>query len=248
MTDLHFCELRGARFAYPADDWMLKHIAAGQEYEPYVLDAFLETVGGKSVLDIGANIGIFSVLAAKRGASVVAVEAAPENAKLLTINLGLNGVTTATVYPVALSDHLGMATFARLPGSNKVVRPYDITPDTIDQIEVTMGMPLDLITDRRFDVVKIDVEGREYACLSGARRLLEQRPMIFTEYSPQFIKDGCGVEGETYLRLFLDLGYRPTILHRDMTREECVDLQRIQHRWEEYMSRNVTHLDLMLHP
>jgi FkbM family methyltransferase len=244
---LTICPVQGAKIAVPSGDWMLRGLEEGREYEPYVLQAFLEKVTGHNVLDIGANVGIFTVLAARTAKSVIAVEPSPENAKTIAANVALNGLGNVTIFPAAISDKFEMATFLAEPSSNKVVRPMDIRHDTLSKVDVAMAVPVDALIDRKIDVVKIDVEGREHACLKGADRLFSMRPAVFTEYSPNFIKDGCGVAGSDYLGLFFSRGYAATILHRDMTRE-AADAALIHSRWQEYMSRQVTHLDLMMRP
>lgn len=244
---LEIFPMRGARFAIPPYDPMLDPVKSGA-YEPYVLDAFTEAVRpGMTVADIGANVGIFAVLAAQRGARVVAVDPSPVNCKIVSLNAMLNSVRSKiAIYPAAISDRMEMATFPRIAGSNKIVRPHDIDFASADGIDVCLALPLDTVLPEGADIVKIDVEGREYACLAGSKAL-DRKPVVFTEYSPDFIRNGSGVEGAAYLRLFFDRGYAATILHRDMTRENCgQDVERMHARWREYTSRNVTHLDLML--
>lgn len=60
---------------------------------------------GDTVLDVGANCGIYSLLAAKRGARVFAVEADTVNASLLRHNLALNSFTDrVTVFEMAATE------------------------------------------------------------------------------------------------------------------------------------------------
>ena len=240
---------RGCKLAIPEQDWMLQDIVHTGDYEPYVMETFLKEIKQNStVLDLGANVGAFTVVAAKVAMHVIAVEAAPENAKIVAANVALNGLANVEVVPAAVSDRLGMATFQRYAGTNKIMKPIGITAETLDQVEVTAAIPVDMIIgNHTIDVVKIDVEGMEYRALAPAKKLLKMRPVVLTEYSPKFIEEGSGVPGEQYLRLFFNSGYEAVILHRDMRKEEVgQDVEIIHRRWQDYMARNITHLDLMM--
>ena len=59
------------------------------------------------------------------------------------------------------------------------------------------------------------------------------------------MRHGCDVDAETFWTLFSD--YQITILHRDMS-QETTTTDRLMQVWADYMSRNVTHVDLMLTP
>jgi FkbM family methyltransferase len=222
-----------------------------QTYELYVLSPFLEAVEARhTLLDVGANIGIYSVVASPHVKRVIALDASPQNVKLIIANAKINNISNLTAYPVAVSDQIALATFDCQESTNKVMFPREINTSTIGDIDVALALPIDvLLPNLRVDVLKIDVEGREYAALNGALRILDQKPIVFSEYSPDFIKFGCGVEGAAYLGLYFSRGYSATILHRNMTREDVgqnPDL--IQERWQRYMSENVTHLDLRFNP
>ena len=69
---------------------------------------------GDLFLDIGANVGTYSVLAASQGATVIAVEAAPDTAELLRENIALNDFALVDVVQAAAGSVAGK------PGSPKV--------------------------------------------------------------------------------------------------------------------------------
>lgn len=231
------------QLAIPPGDWMFDDLRATGEYEPYVVLPFLETVDGRKVVDVGANVGVFSIAASKTAKSVTSVEASSENAKYLACNAALNGADLR-ILPVAASDRIGMTTFDRNPHSNKTVRDITITPEIFSQVDVVYCTTLDTAVEE-VDVIKIDIEGREFAALTGAQRLIRQRPVVFLEFSPVFMRHGCDVDAETFWTLFPD--YDITILHRDMSREQTTT-GRLMQAWADYMSRNITHVDLMLTP
>lgn len=64
----------------PEDDPMLNVIQCVPHWEKWVVDAAMSVVRAETCfLDIGANIGVFSINAAKRGANVTAIEVSPDN-------------------------------------------------------------------------------------------------------------------------------------------------------------------------
>ncbi len=238
------------QFAVPADDWMFSGNTL-ETYEHYVIRPFLEAVRGRdTVLDVGSNIGLYSILAAPYARRVIALDASALNAKLVLVNAKLNGIFNVEAYPVAVSDRVGMATFGQANSTNKVMAQQEITIETIDSVDAVLSMPLDLVLPGiRVDVLKIDVEGREYAAMVGAQKILSQLPVVFSEYSHNFIKSGCGVDGAEYLNLFFSKGYTATVLYRDMTQEfvgGSADM--VQERWQRYIEANITHLDLKFSP
>lgn len=245
---LRLCNCYDFEIYVPEGDWMLDGIASSGSYEPWVIEAFREQSTGKRVLDVGANIGIFSITASKvTNKPIIAVEASPENAKLIAINAAHNGAPNVKIIPAAAAADFGMAKFCRTLDSNKVTREFALNAETFPTIDVAAAMPLDVLVRDPIDVFKIDIEGYEWNALQGATEIMTAKPIMFLEFSPDFMRDGAGVEPGTFLNFFFDRGYQASILHRDMTREPVgEDGGRLLTAWQEYMSRHVTHLDLML--
>lgn len=218
---LQVFSVRGAQFAIPPDDWMLQSIVQSGGYESHVLSAFLETVKpGSTVLDVGANVGVFAVLAARKAQRVIAVEASAENCRIVAINAALNNLTNVQAFPFAASDRIGSTTFDVGGGTNHTVGPQIVSIETANAFAVTCALPLDLLFgDEPIDVLKLDIEGGEYAALKGSERILSRKPIIFMEYSPKLAAHVCGVSGQDLLSLVFGRGYQTTILHHDKPRE-----------------------------
>ena len=128
---------------------------------------------GDLFVDIGANIGVYSIWAIELGASVVAVEADPEAAGMLRENLRLNGYEQcARVVEAAVADRPGTMRFTTDLGVENHLVLDDAATGPLREVPVTT---LDsLLGDRSAAGAKIDVEGAEALVLQGARRALAE--------------------------------------------------------------------------
>ena len=142
---------------------------------------------GTTVLDVGANIGIFTLLAAKRGARVFAIEADPYNARILRRHVELNGFSgQVTVIEMAAVETPGMVQLYRNEsnrGGNSLYGegvPIGVAGKTVDSLDLP---PI--------DVCKIDIEGAEIPALRGMTETLRRSPnmKMLVECSDAFGKD-----------------------------------------------------------
>lgn len=166
---------------------------------------------GHRFLEVGANLGYFTLLASQLvGASgkVTAVEANPRMAKITRDNLNINGflgfakVVEAAAYSErtklkfsVLRDHMaGSSLFIGDSLASSI-------GDAIQVIEVE-GLPLDELIPpgERVDLLKIDAEGSELHCLRGATRILDENPnlMLLLEHAPSLVS-GDGSTSKTAL-------------------------------------------------
>ncbi|MBX9243460.1 FkbM family methyltransferase [Actinotalea ferrariae] len=164
-------------------------------YERPLPDVFLATLRGAPgvVLDVGANTGVYSLIASTvRGASVHAFEAFPPVAALLRENLALNRTSArVTVVDRAVSDSEGSIELFVPPDSGLVETsssidagfkegstPITVPTVTLDAYWTSLGRP-------PVTLVKIDVEGAEHRVLAGAHELVGRaRPVLFLEVLP----------------------------------------------------------------
>ena len=166
---------------------------------------------GMGMLDLGANIGVFSLLAAALvgpSGSVLAMEPNPANARLLEASRRENGFVNLTVYQAAAAANAGVLVLHSFD-SNGTVTELDgaglLTAQTV------AALPVDQIVgpDTVIDVIKIDVEGGEYGALQGAAGLITRcHPVIVSEFSPGQLRGVSGVDGPAYLGFLQALGYR----------------------------------------
>jgi FkbM family methyltransferase len=158
--------------------------------EPAVQDAIVGHLRpGDTFLDVGANVGFFSLLAARvvgPAGTVVAMEAVPDVARCVEANAHRNSLSNIRVLPVAAGARSGTAqlALARHPGG-AVLASAGTPPDATRTIDVPVVAIDDLV--RRADipppnVVKIDVEGAEDSVLDGlGETLTTTRPTLVIE-------------------------------------------------------------------
>ena len=168
-------------------------------FEPETVRAFAALLdAGMTVLDVGANVGLFTLVAARRvgpTGSVHAFEPTPELAEHIHRNLELNGLENVAVNPIAVSDTSGHATLhlveAGDPGENSIVNP---SPGalTLEVATVTLDNYIAEHNIGRVDVIKIDIEGAEMPALLGARELLshDESPVLVLEFHPSTLAYG----------------------------------------------------------
>jgi FkbM family methyltransferase len=146
---------------------------------------------GATVIDIGANIGLWALGAARRTGPkgvVHAFEPVPRNYEKLVRNLNLNQISCVKAHKTGLSDVAGEALIydtsngnsggASLAQRTGVDKPITINLMTLDRFCEEQNI-------QKVDLIKIDVEGAEILVLRGARNLLmrEDAPAIFFEVS-----------------------------------------------------------------
>jgi FkbM family methyltransferase len=155
-------------------------------YEKHEVDAFCSFIKpGTVVLDVGANLGLYTLLAAKRGARVFAVEADPLNAEMLRRNLRINGLEEkVTIFQMAATDTEQKVSLHRNRlnmGESNILNSGIFVGD----IE---GRPIDSLNLPPVDVCKMDIEGAEFMALKGMRRTAQRSPdlKLFVEYAEVF--------------------------------------------------------------
>jgi FkbM family methyltransferase len=129
---------------------------------------------GDLFIDVGANVGAYTLWAAELGAEVIAIEPDHDSRERLEDNIALNGYDVS-VLPVALAERPGSMRFTTgLDTLNRLVLD-DATGPAAAVREVHVDTLDRVIGDRYVAGVKIDVAGAERLVLEGARRALSER-------------------------------------------------------------------------
>lgn len=130
---------------------------------------------GDIVVDAGANIGVFTVLAAKSvggDGEVIAIEPEKKNLENLSKNIKINGLGNVVVVPKGLLDRGGRKRLylASSSGGHSLVHDLDKTEeievDTLDNILEGLGVS-------KVDFLKMDIEGAEIQALDGMKKTLK---------------------------------------------------------------------------
>ncbi len=167
---------------------------------------------GDLFVDVGANIGIYTLFALDLGAEVIACEPDRRNAARIRENLALNGYA-APVIQQALSNEPGLLRFTQgLDSYNHIVLHGD--SDRFVEVEATTLD--DVLGDRTAAGVKVDVEGAERLVVEGARRALTEKRirLLQLEWSAAAVETTLGERRDVVAELLHDAGYRLYRPHR----------------------------------
>jgi FkbM family methyltransferase len=171
--------VQGHRFRVRPNDFVENRLCFFGEWEPSITAVFEAKVQpGDVVVDVGANIGFYSVLAAKLvGAAgrVYALEPSASIRRRLDENLKLNHIANVTCYPYAAWYESGRSVLKLMDG-NRGGSGLGATDNSTLCEEVEMRRLDDLIPREAWPAIrlmKVDVEGAEMAALRGAEQLLD---------------------------------------------------------------------------
>jgi FkbM family methyltransferase len=213
-------DAQGAHFYCENMDLISVKIALVGAHEYDVTEFMLKHLEADTVfIDVGANVGYYSVIAATRLRSgrVVSIEPFEESAFALEKNLRLNRSKNATVVRKIVWHKSGVKINLHIPddsnlGSNSILGegPMGIGVESVALDDLLFELGVQCI-----DILKIDVEGAEREVILGMERCFrESRPLFIV---CAFDHPESGVRRETY-DMLLTAGYEEIDLHT----EACV--------------------------
>ncbi len=178
------------------DDKDSLHLSLFGIYEEFEVSLLpREIYEGNVVIDVGANIGyytiIFSRLVGDKGV-VYAFEPDPVNFEILKKNISLNNCTNVIAEQKALSNKSGKTSLyisGENRGDHRIYDPGD-GREAIDIETVSLDDYLKDLTPRGIDFLKIDVQGAEVVVLEGANKILQKSKSvkILSEFWPSAIE------------------------------------------------------------
>ena len=158
-----------------------------------------------SVLIVGAHIGSLAIPIANICAKLVAIEANPSNFKLLETNVKLNNTSNIILHNIAASNKKETIKFQlntvnsggskRVPINNHYMYTYD-NPEVIDVEAYSLD---NYLSNNKFDLVLIDIEGSEYFAMQGMKDILSQTQTLIVEFLPHHITNVAGVKLTDFL-------------------------------------------------
>jgi FkbM family methyltransferase len=167
---------------------------------------------GDVFVDCGANVGYFTLLAARRvrpSGRVLSFEPSPGTRERCAKNVRLNGYTNVDLYPYAVSDvESESVLFQPERGCDLAsLRPHDERSETgqehvVTTVRLDRIVPADLAA--RIRLIKIDVEGADLLALRGLEGILRQPrgPAVICEINDGFLRQMGGSEEELLEYMF----------------------------------------------
>jgi FkbM family methyltransferase len=202
-------------------------------WEANEIAAFLELIKThETVLDIGANVGFYSCLAASRGKHTIAFEPSPRNLNFLYRNLSENHLADVEVFPVGLAGQSGLGKIYGYGGIASFVPGWAQAGQA--HSTVVPLTTLDAIAAARLRhqklLIKMDVEGFELDVLAGAAATLtlDPKPTWLVEIllRDDVIPGGVSRKFTETFEVFWRRGYQSTLLDTARTQVCEADVSR----------------------
>ena len=173
---------------------------------------------GDVIIDIGANIGLFTLIAADKTGSqgkVISFEPSPQTFMWLKENISANNLENVSPFKMALSDREGSIEFfvssEGYDAFNSVIKPSKGTNYNVENVVTTK---LDSFVEKeglleKVALIKIDVEGFEIPLLNGGNKILssEFAPDLVIEFTESNAKN-AGVTCVDLYDAITKLGYK----------------------------------------
>ena len=197
-------------------------------YEPYFTSVFRSLLtSGMTVVDIGANIGYYSIIASARARKVIAFEPDTTNSGYIKKSIVANNATNITLIESGVGERNGTHTLYLDPhnkGKHSLLShgsatdAISISMTTLDEALAELGTP-------KIDVIKMDIEGWEGQAFRGmSATLASHHPILLFEFAPWRIAK-TGIEPIEILERLVSLGYSLSIISEEKKiREPILDI------------------------
>ena len=175
------------------------------------------------LVNIGANVGYYCCHALSMGKSVVAFEPIPRNVRCLCQNIKCNQWADVEVYPIALSNKIGVLEIYGGDTGASILNGWAGTNE--NYVTVVPSSTLDLVLKNRMQekklLILVDIEGSEHWMLDGATEMLSRKhkPIWLVEIMTSDHQP-TGTEINPNLKrtfqFFFDNGYRAFNVDQEM--------------------------------
>jgi FkbM family methyltransferase len=188
------------------------NLSARGVWEPFGTEIFKKHIRtGDVFLDIGANIGYFTLIASKivgNEGKVYSFEPDTTNFSILNKNVELNNCKNVTLVKKAVSDKTGKSDFYL--DKNDLGKHSIFNLDQGKRIEIETVKLDDYFRNYsgKIDLIKMDIQGAEWLAIRGMKNMLEknEKVKIYTELDPDaLIKSGTNPQ--EYMKMLTDLGF-----------------------------------------
>lgn len=191
-------------------------------YEPYTTELFKRAIKpGATILDIGAQFGYFSLIAAKQAGEegrVYAFEPVPVNFELLDRNIQMNGYTNIihAVQKAIGHKQTAVTLFVHEGSDSHTMYRHPCVPlkVTISAECITID---DFLAGQPVDIIKMDIDGNEPHALEGMKHTISKSDnlILFAEFAPAYLRR-AGVEPNDYLTQLASLGFDVQVIDEDL--------------------------------
>jgi FkbM family methyltransferase len=217
-------------FIHAATEYVEEYVC--HAYEPYTLELFKSSIKpGAVVLDIGANIGYFALVAGKGVGPegiVYAFEPAPENFALLARNVDRFGTSNIIAVQKAVAERRKTVSFLLAENNelNSFFRhPHGPVKEAIMVDCVTID---EYLEGRQVQVIKMDIEGYEPWALEGMRETISHSDdlVLFTELHPPCLQTAGFTPGD-YVMALRQAGFEVRLVDENSKSLKPVELDMI---------------------
>ena len=208
-------QLANCIMSVPSEEWRLAmQLSINEYFEPGTEKFFVSLLRpDMTVVDVGANLGVYTLTALHKGCSVYSFEPAPLTYRFLCDNILMNGFEASDrfhTYNMAAGDQeaqLDFNIYPGLSGHNTLFGEEGVASEIV-KVDICI-LDRKLADLKQIDIVKIDVEGAEPYVLRGMKRIIEQNDniKILMEFAPTHLKRG-GTDPGDFLDEIFEMGLR----------------------------------------
>jgi len=197
-------------------------LVEGREHETKVTDAFVKNIKeGDTVIDVGANIGEFSLIASKKvglKGKIISIEPLKQAAIWLEKNYSLNGFSNYEILEKAMGSKTGTMTLYKKSESSEtgILDPEITEKELLSSGKIIVDTIDNLISSRNIgtvEMLKIDVEGYEYEVLCGCKDSFKEKKIkkIICEIHSSYLEKK-GLDEKMIYSLLKENGFSITVL------------------------------------
>jgi len=238
------------------DEGVSSHIYFNGIYENAITEIFFSYLKtGMSVLDVGANIGYFSLIASEivgESGHVFSFEPNPRNFLLLKHNININGFRNVSIEQKAVwneDSQIRLYLDPEADSQNIASGGHSIVATgkkrkfvKVESIQLDSFLKNDVVVD----FIKMDIEGAEAVALNGMDRILKKNEnvVLVTEILPYALK-AAGTPAETYFKQLADLGFKLHIIEKGLESADIKTLNAFVEELENDQNRQYPHFNLL---
>lgn len=197
------------------------------------------------MVNVGANVGYYCCHALSLGKPVIAFEPMERNLRYLCKNVKANGWDGVEIFPLALSNHIGVLEIYGGNTGASVVKGWAGTPESYKTLVPcsTLDVVLNTRLQKKRALILVDIEGAEKWMLEGASIMLDSNMMPIwiveiasKELQPQGIQ--MNPNFKSTFEMFFERGYQAFDLEQKMRPIILADIEKVYKREVEFSSNN----------